>query len=303
MHILLILLLVGESFLFLARFNWIFELFTHYIVYYVFLEFFLILFFFRKKFAYSLIILGFFSAHIAQIMPYYQDQTHLQNSGQEIKVFTNNFYYLNEDFETIKEVIEAENPDIFTLQETNLPWLTEKDYYKNSYPYMKITEDNFGPFGMLLASKYPAEITEMNMQLDGGTYTWLEAMVDKNGEKFRVLAVHPMAPESSTWTADRNTYLMELAKQINSSDLPTIVLGDFNSAPWSPYFKELIIQTNLKEARKGYGILATWNANHPYFWIPIDHILTTPNIQILDFHRGDYTSSDHYPVVASLRLP
>lgn len=279
-----------------AEQNWFFELFVHYIAYYTVIAAILILICARKRLWKTATLLTLIIAiNLPQFVPYYQTQTQIPAYGEEIKIFSANFFYLNEDFATIKEVIAEEDPDIVAILEANIPWLDEKDEYKETYPYTFIT-DKFGPFGIVVMSKFPAEFKQINWRGENA----VEAVIDG---RYKVIAAHAQAPVMKSWAADRNYYFGQLADEVNRSELPVIVMGDFNSAPWSPYFKQLIEKTSLKEARKGYGLVPTWNANKPIFWIPIDHILTTDDIEILDFHRGAYTAADHYPVVASLRLP
>lgn len=289
-------LFIPQTFALLSEQNWFFELFVHYIAYYTIAAIILILICAKLNLWKTATILTLIIAiNLPNFIPYYQTQAQTPAAGEELKVFSANFFYLNEDFETIKTVIADEDPDVVAILEADVAWLTEKDYYKETYPHMYIT-DKFGPFGIVLMSKFPAEFKQINWRGENA----VEAVIDG---RYKVLAIHAQAPVQKSWASDRNYYFEQLTDEVNRSELPTIVMGDFNSAPWSPYFKKIIQETQLKEARKGYGLLPTWNANKPVFWIPIDHILVSPEIEILDFHRGAHTNADHYPVVASLRLP
>ncbi len=291
-----LVLFIPQIFALLAEVNWFFELWIHYIAYYTIIAALLILICIKNglwKTATALTLI--LALNLPVFVSYYQTPSQIPAAGEEIKVFSANFFYLNEDFETIKTVIEDEDPDVIAILEANIRWIAKKDEYKEKYPYTYITDD-FGPFGIVVMSKFPAEFK----QIKWGEQNAIEAVIEG---KYKVLAVHTHAPVHKSWAAARNNYFEELADEINRSELPTVVMGDFNSTPWSPYFKDIIEKTSLKEARMGYGLVPTWNANLPLFWIPIDHILTTDDIEVLDFHRGAYTSADHYPVVASLRLP
>ena len=93
-----------------------------------------------------------------------------------------------------------------------------------------------------------------------------------------------------------------LALVIHEED-PVIVLGDLNATPWSPVFKKLLGETRLVDARRGFGLRPTWPSTFPPLWIPIDHCLVSPGIEIRDFRVGPACGSDHHALVVDMALP
>ncbi len=79
-----------------------------------------------------------------------------------------------------------------------------------------------------------------------------------------------------------------------------VVLGDFNTTPWSVRFSELLERSGLSESPLGRGLTATWTSRNPLFGLPIDHVLVGRDIQVLDQEVGRDIASDHYPVSATL---
>lgn len=79
-----------------------------------------------------------------------------------------------------------------------------------------------------------------------------------------------------------------------------IVVGDFNSAPWS---------FALRRDDEGLGVERRTQALYswPAYWfgppfLPIDHIYAGPAWRTVSVARGPRIGSDHYPVVAVLAL-
>ena len=78
---------------------------------------------------------------------------------------------------------------------------------------------------------------------------------------------------------------------------PVLVLGDLNASPWSSHFRRFLRDSGLRDSAQGRGVQPTWPAGMPWLWIPIDHCLHSPQLQVVARHVGPNLGSDHYPVV------
>ena len=70
----------------------------------------------------------------------------------------------------------------------------------------------------------------------------------------------------------------------------------------SSHFADLIQAADLHNAAAGHGWIGTWPQ---WFWparIPIDHILIKGPLIVTRFKRGPAIGSDHFPVLAELRI-
>ncbi|WP_207514803.1 endonuclease/exonuclease/phosphatase family protein [Longitalea luteola] len=88
--------------------------------------------------------------------------------------------------------------------------------------------------------------------------------------------------------------------KLDSCPYPEIICGDFNDVPNSyTYFR---IKGNRQDAfvRKGSGIGRSFTAISPT--LRIDYILADKAFDVLQYNRFVVPYSDHYPVVADLRL-
>ena len=75
--------------------------------------------------------------------------------------------------------------------------------------------------------------------------------------------------------------------------MPTIVCGDLNCSPWSPFYRDMIKVAGLKNAAEGHCLWPTWTAFSIFLGLPIDHVLVNSKIQVLDHRVGRNVGSDH----------
>jgi endonuclease/exonuclease/phosphatase (EEP) superfamily protein YafD len=77
-----------------------------------------------------------------------------------------------------------------------------------------------------------------------------------------------------------------------------VLAGDFNTTPWAPGYRALL-STGLDDDGR---TRTSWPAFLPFALIPIDHVLVSPQLQVISKRRGPRLGSDHYPIVVELRL-
>ncbi len=294
----LALALAGFTFLqltlFLAEKYWFFELFVHYAHYYALLGTALALLALKSRHhAFALLFLSFTSIHLGTLSPYLVKTAQPSTELPALTVLSSNFYFLNTDFEDLKAVVDEEQPDLFMIHEAGSQWSEGLNPFTKDYPYYEFSREP-GVHGIILASKIPGTFREVPLGSEFG----LE-FIPEDGS-YRVLGVHPAAPLKSEWAAERNAQFKDLTDYVNSSDVPTLIMGDFNCTPWSPYLARLMEQTQLSDARLGFGLIPTWHAHSLIFKLPIDHALVK-GWEVLDFHRTDAIDSDHFPIVVELR--
>lgn len=86
-----------------------------------------------------------------------------------------------------------------------------------------------------------------------------------------------------------------------SAQNPLIIVADLNASMWSPFYIKLIENTQMKNARKGFGIHGTYPAPLATIsGVPIDHILLDEFFCCQDFKTGPYIGSDHLPIWADI---
>ncbi|MCQ2346383.1 MAG: endonuclease/exonuclease/phosphatase family protein [Paludibacteraceae bacterium] len=93
-----------------------------------------------------------------------------------------------------------------------------------------------------------------------------------------------------------------LRQEIKASPYPIVVVGDFNSIPWS--YTYLLIRFGLRDCflETSRGRLGNTFVKH-HLGIRIDYILCSKSLQPVDCRIDKVNYSDHYPVNATIALP
>ena len=273
---------------FLAHYWLYFELINSFRVYYFYiLLLFSIPFFVKRKWLLASIFLLCSFLNASQFIHLYVSPKQNNISSTE-KAFVLNVFTANKDHQSVLGIIKAEDPDHIVLTEINQRWFTE--IYKaliKDYPYI-IEQPRRDNFGIMFLSKKEfkgEKIFEHGLPLIKATFP-----------NFTLLAVHPLPPISKSNFNERNKYLANIKAWVHK-EKNLLICGDFNTVPWSPFFKDMMLDNQLTNCSQGYGINTSWPTNIPFLRIPIDHCLISKNGSVNDFKRGASVGSDHFPII------
>ncbi len=191
--------------------------------------------------------------------------------------------------------------DIILLVEVDEAWVIAMRDLQDLYPYShgRSSQDNFG---IMLLSQFALK-DESIQRFDDSQVDSLVATLDiDNRPSLRIIGTHPLPPISQSYARYRNQHLEKLASVVKEESVSTIVMGDLNCTGWSSFFNSFLNKSGLYDSRQGHGIQPSWPAGTKFSWlrIPIDHILTTPDIVTIDRQVGPNIGSDHLPIVADL---
>jgi endonuclease/exonuclease/phosphatase family metal-dependent hydrolase len=102
---------------------------------------------------------------------------------------------------------------------------------------------------------------------------------------------------AATQRVGQVTYILE---QVNLSDHPTVICGDFNDVPQSYAYTQL--KANLKDAfaESGSGLGTTYNGRIPF--LRIDYVLYNEKLKISTCTKLRIDFSDHFPIIASFSV-
>jgi endonuclease/exonuclease/phosphatase (EEP) superfamily protein YafD len=223
--------------------------------------------------------------------------------GVPLRVVSANVLSQNRTPEKVLEFVRAADADLVVLvdarQKRWRPVLTE---LRALYPHQAPHASSEHP-PVILFSRHPI-VDEEVVRPPGARRSYLVTEVAVGGATLVVAGVHPSSPSPSEPgdTRRRNRELDQIAEIAREADRPVIVAGDFNTTPWSPHFQDLLAGAGLRNAAEGHGYVGTWPAP---FWpalIPIDHVLLKGPLSATTLQRGPAIGSDHYPIIADLRL-
>lgn len=261
-------------------------------------------------------------------------QTGLFNSAPNstgIKIATYNVEAFGREIsgfkaEDILTEMKKQGVDIFCIQEYNEASGNKKnsDSYKTYFPYMAVGRND-----MAIYSRYPLEASEI---IDFGrtNNSGMWADVNVNGQKIRIFNVHlettgfnrtlrNIAKQEVQGTNIENNAIIkaiygnytrgmavraqqadQVAREIEHSDIPVIVCGDFNDVPYSYVYKTMLgeLVDGFKECGKGF----MYTMRERKFKVRIDYIFHSEELKGETYYREKLNYSDHYPVFMKIAL-
>ena len=304
---------------FLGQYWWVFDLVSHFRPQYFIVLVVLVVFFVKEKKWKSMGVGLFFGvANFILISPYIGTINSDTEEGQpKIRILSMNLSHTNSSYKKAILLIRKTQPSVLVLQELSNSWENGLGEALVQFPYSVKIPENTMPDGvdsMLPNFLIPKE------KLFIGLYSHLSferIMIDRPDDfpvsyirgsfKFKeniftLFGVHLTSPVGKYRTDLRNKQLASLAEEIQKNNQPTVVVGDFNMTPWSPYFEEFIQKARLRDTRKGIGVYPTWLAQFPPLAIPIDHGLTSNGIKFGSFSLGSSFGSDHLPIILDFSI-
>jgi endonuclease/exonuclease/phosphatase family metal-dependent hydrolase len=183
------------------------------------------------------------------------------------------------------------------VQEIDVAWENAlRDGLAADYPFIHAIPDDFN-FGIMLLSK----IAPKDLKVDYTTdfkMPYYEFSLDYKSKNYHFVGMHTYPPSSASKLPWRNDQLALLAKLSKTN---TVLMGDFNTATFSPAFRRLLRDGKLQDPRKQAGILNTWPARFPFLGSNIDHILVGKDLHYGKLKRLADIGSDHLPLILQIR--
>ncbi|MEM7637850.1 MAG: endonuclease/exonuclease/phosphatase family protein [Pseudomonadota bacterium] len=130
---------------------------------------------------------------------------------------------------------------------------------------------------------------------DTGRRAYITVDLAEEWDGVRIVMAHAMTPTSPRGLSQRNALIDDIT-EIAEESSSYIVLGDFNMTPWSPKFG------SLPGKRAGDPrFTMTWPTIFPVLGMPIDHIMFSDDLELIEFEILRSIGSDHYPIMAKFK--
>ncbi len=224
------------------------------------------------------------------------------SSSEEISLLSVNVLMENTRHSDLIAIIERQDPDVLLLMETDDTWHAALAETLWQYPTIKqhIAGDHYG---LIFATRLPTSQVELLWPLADDTPAVRAVLASPSGIDFNFIGLHPRPPVPGNTTAVRDKQIKDAALMTQSSERPTIVMGNFNDVAWSWTTKRFKRYGNLLEPRVGRGMISSFHADYPFMRLPIDQLFMTKDVGLVSFRRLESFGSDHFPITATVFLP
>lgn len=237
--------------------------------------------------------------NLAEVAPWYLAPARAaETMGKPLRILQSNVLTNNRRYADVISLVREENPDIAVFVEVSAIWAEELKALKDLLPYSFSNQDTL-IYGTAIYSKLPLENTHL---YDFSGRKILSADVKFSETVLSLIAAHPSVPTRAKNYISRNNQLRGIGETVANLKNPVAVVGDLNVTMWSPFYQQMIATSGLKNSRSGFGLLPTWPTKLPMFYLPIDHCLVSPEIQVLKSRTGPYLGSDHLPMITDLAI-
>jgi len=297
----------------LAPFGWPFELLSHFVPQYTLvLGILTVWLMLAKRQHWAWITLCVLATQAFQLWPFFSHHTSYVSQvstgrmkEEDVRILQYNVDRNNDNVNDMAHWIisHSEDVDIVVLLEVTDKWQVAIERIKWSYPY-HISKEVRGNRQIVVLSRLLIDELEVQELADGISGIVLRGVTINGDAPFVLYGIHPAAPVFPRLAKQRNAVLMAAGKSIALEPAKyKMLVGDFNTTPFSPFFKKAMEVSGLYNSSEGMGVWGTWPSFFPrLFTITIDNMLVSKWIKVANKQLGPAMGSDHYPVITTLKF-
>ena len=219
-----------------------------------------------------------------------------------LTLLTANVLQNNRHTERLLQTVLRADPDVILGVETDEWWCSELDTaLRSRYPH-KVQHPLSTGYGLSLFSRLELLEPTVRFVVDQAIPSIRSGVRLRSGAVLDLYCVHPRPPALLQDSAERDTELVLLGREIKARDRPAILLGDLNDVAWSPSTLRFKRAGGLLDPRRGRGFYVTYPAGWPGLRYPLDYIFCTRHFRVSEMRVLPKFGSDHLPLVATLHL-
>lgn len=224
-----------------------------------------------------------------------------ETAEDQVVVYSHNVRYQHGDPALVAQAAGTAGADVMVLQEVWPAFVEGLDAQPDSGRFRyRATEAVDGATGLAVWSRWP--IRDATLE-DLGGVPLMRMVVQAPQGPFILTAVHTSAPKDRLGVSRWEEQLARLAERPVTG--PSVMAGDFNATTDHRQFRAVLDGgwTDVNQP-KGCGFDTTWPVGR-YTGVPImrlDHVLVSPDFQVLAVDVGPAGGSDHASVVTRVVL-
>ena len=275
----------------------------------------------KKQLLVSLVVLAFGYNYLGSLYKFSSskkvaDSENISVMNYNVRLF-NLYDWIPEKNVEIKIVnlIKQQQPDILSIQEYHPHQSVDLSFYPHKYEELSGKRIKYG---QAIFSKFPI-VNSGSIEFPDTANNAIFADIVKGKDTIRVYNVHLESlritqdvEQLNTEDSERifksigKTFVMQQFQSElfllhkKSCEYPMIICGDFNNTPYSYVYRKIkgdLIDA-FEEAGNGFGK----TFNFKYFPIRIDYVLVDKAFTVNSFKTLDEKLSDHFPVIAEVKL-
>lgn len=255
-----------------------------------------------RSFRWALILIPSLLLNLSALSPYFPRVKPAFKPS--FSLLTHNLYFDNKKIAEEVGIILKQDTDLIALTEVSDRLIEALGSLRAKYPH-HIEHALTTPFGLALYSKYPLTTREIvhyvHPSLPSIRATVL--LPYRFGSRETVIVVtHPPPGVNDRNLEIRNSQLRSIVEGLKN-DPSVIITGDFNMTMWSYWYPYIFSPERWRNSREGIGIFPTWDSRLPKaMGVPIDHVITSKDIEATDVLTIEETASDHRPMKTLLQF-
>lgn len=130
--------------------------------------------------------------------------------------------------------------------------------------------------------------------------------IQLGSQRISLMSIHLTRPGTVRGSHFQNIEFQAVtdwARRQMDAQKSVVIIGDFNSTPWSRRMGTMQRQGNLQNSQQGHIGQMTWPGDLPFLLqIAIDHCLHSRDLGVLHRFTGPYIGSDHLPLHVTLGI-
>jgi endonuclease/exonuclease/phosphatase (EEP) superfamily protein YafD len=233
------------------------------------------------------------------VLPLYAGSPAKAAAGDDLTIVSFNVDQRTSIRPTTYAWIEVVEPDIVVLVNVNDDWV-RTGTPPSTYQYVNdLPLDRTYGITVLAREDLDAEVIQVTQIRD--MVVRVEASI--GDETIAVYAVQSRTSSNQSDADLRDRYFAEVTQMVRRDSVPTVVVGDFQSGPWSHTFRSLQSEADLIDSLKGFGIQTTYPADRwAFLRLPFDNLLHSEELTTVERYLGPTFGVEHRPIVVRLAL-